>query len=331
MKILQLRQKVYRFFDKYAQPITVGSRIAFLLCILSLGYFLIIGFQLFNTVPNRNVEIDLNRICEKADSSICDIAINMNYSGKESIKDTLKSYNIVRVMHYSISEVSPIFNSEVLNRRKDDLIYLSVHDTLKSIPKIIMDSISAVYSINYKCGANVDDLFPRSSGFTKSNSAFAYTYEPSKHNGENIDEYTYIEGGGIVTFPLITGYGGWEYKFNASIDNDHPSYTHPWDLSQTNLDFKVRMDSVIDFRKLVFDLSGAIGFSDMYPIPDKTYSHYIEFTSLGKLEIIRKDGLSFHADFYNTKNMQDVRNFVLTAFMSLLIAVFCELLFKWFI
>ena len=62
----------------------------------------------------------------------------------------------------------------------------------------------------------------------------------------------------------------------------------------------------------------------MYPVPDKITAKSIEFTSQEKINKLGNIGLFFHVEFVDTRTMQDVRNFILTAIMSIVVAFFCS-------
>lgn len=83
-------------------------------------------------------------------------------------------------------------------------------------------------------------------------------------------------------------------------------------------------------ERISFDFMGVVNFSHMYPEPDKTTMTKIEFSDKDKINEIVKNGIKFHAEFPQARNIQTVRVSVLSLFLSLFFSLLGSMSFKLF-
>jgi hypothetical protein len=95
---------------------------------------------------------------------------------------------------------------------------------------------------------------------------------------------------------------------------------------------KKLLDEMIDSTsfKLSFDFIGNAVFSEMYPHPDEKDMSSITFTDTEKVKYIIHNGLLFHVELSDNKNIQTARIFFLTTILSMLIAYWLTLVAKVF-
>lgn len=81
-------------------------------------------------------------------------------------------------------------------------------------------------------------------------------------------------------------------------------------------------------KRLKFEYLDIVNFSQMYPMPDKITATSCEFTDIAKIREISMNGLTFHVDFVNNKNLLELRNLIITAILSLMIGILCNKFIK---
>lgn len=106
-----------------------------------------------------------------------------------------------------------------------------------------------------------------------------------------------------------------------------PSFTDLWDISQRSYHLQLDADPR-QIEELSFDFLGPIELFPMDPVPDEISMSGFVFTDSVKLRRIREKGLLFHARFPQMENLQDVRIFGLTTFVSLFFTLVCTILFR---
>lgn len=102
---------------------------------------------------------------------------------------------------------------------------------------------------------------------------------------------------------------------------ERPSWADRHDISRGW--YKIFLKTcTIDSLTLTIDFVGATDFYPMRIEPDEKGSNYIKFYDPQKILKIRKDGLTFYAQFKDLENMQTIRCFFVSAIISgLLIAL----------
>lgn len=278
-------------------------------------------YRIYNKIPNREMFIVLKER-GAIDSAFCNININMNYGGRTN-DDAFKGNNVIELWKNSSNNSGPLFPK----RNRDQRFSLWEKGMYQSLSNIFNDSLNNIYSmisLNFKCYSNVKDLKAHNKPpFVNPDGSMSYMLL-SRLNEDSLGKY--IAGGGYILFPNTpNGNGG--FSFNNSADNGPQKIWFPWDISQTNFKFKFN-SYPIECKKLKFEFYGPTEFSTMYPEPDKITASSIEFTDKEKMHIIMSEGLYFHADFLNYKNMLGVRNLLITSIISVAIAFLCNMIWK---
>ena len=116
----------------------------------------------------------------------------------------------------------------------------------------------------------------------------------------------------------------------CGILNEKPKTLSNWDITQANFNIEVACEN-ISCDTLSMDFIGATSFSAMNPMPDKTTYSSIEFTNPTSINEIMKNGLQFHADFIQMKELSARRSVLLSAALSLLISLLGCLLYDLFV
>ena len=116
--------------------------------------------------------------------------------------------------------------------------------------------------------------------------------------------------------------------FNTNLINGKPEMKSSWDITQANYNISFVCEN-ISCDTISIEFYGATIFSNMYPEPDKITMSGVEFTSSEKVDEIIKNGLRFHTEFLELKEMAAIRVFILTALLSLFIALIANAITKW--
>lgn len=281
--------------------------------------FCITAYYYFNRIPNRAIEVSI-RSYGDVDSSVCDIFVNMDYDGAQKV-DTTKG-NLVDVKTYLSPQASPLFPKENRDRR----FMLSEKGKYRMLSRIFKDSLNDTYamvSIDYKCYSNINHLNAKGGDVNvKDDRSLSYMYKPRKKKD---DDGTYVDGGGYCLFSMAPCSDAKIY-FSTSIDNFVQSFLYPWDISQTNIKYRMHVDAKC--KRLKFEYLDIVNFSQMYPMPDKITATSCEFTDIAKIREISMNGLTFHVDFVNNKNLLELRNLIITAILSLMIGILCNKFIK---
>ena len=75
----------------------------------------------------------------------------------------------------------------------------------------------------------------------------------------------------------------------------------------------------VHLNSLAVNFGGPTEFLSIYPVPDMEGSHFIVYTDEDKLCYIRDNGLDVAAKFPNAENLQNMKIFVLTSILTVLI------------
>ena len=283
-------------------------------------YLIIIIFEAINEVPNRKIYLELYKNGD-TDGATCNIDIHTNYDSN-SYSDTIDewTYNVITINHLRHHKSRRLFDKKRF-MLYEPLFNENLNAVRKRFPQF-EQSVHTVYSLIYQCGSHrwspgynishPDESLP--------SNALIKSYMTKPEIIEDKFEKA-IKGGGKIFFSDIDGSG--YFKFRASTDNKPPRFWNFWDVSQSNYDFKISLYG-INCNRIAMNFHSPTQFGRLDPQPDTLTSDRIIYVSEDKIIRIEKDGLQFHADFYNTKNMQDVRNFLLTAIMSIVVAFFCS-------
>lgn len=276
-------------------------------------------FNAFNAIPARDIYINLRNVGD-IDSARCNILINMDYGGKAD-EDPSYRMNIIEIQSFSSKNAKSLFNKN----NRDQRFSMRKKYSYRVLSRLFQDSlnnISSMYSLEYKCYSNIGKIISSKDSVLKnqdgSMSSIRQPYLLKEKAG------TCVAGGGHVLFPNVPE-GRGLFTFGTSVDNGKQKLCYLWDITQLNLNFKLNCSYKLNC-KLAFEFYGPVDFSAMYPTPDKKTVSGIEFTNPDKINIIRTNGLSYHVDFLNNRNLQEVRNLVITAIMSMVIALICNII-----
>ncbi len=106
-----------------------------------------------------------------------------------------------------------------------------------------------------------------------------------------------------------------------------PSLWTMWDISQKT--YRLRLDTdAKSIPRISFDFFGPAEFLPMDPEPDVVTMSGFLFTDSLKVAQIRRDGLTFHAKFAQTENLQNLRGFALTTLITLFFTLAGTLIFR---
>ena len=109
-------------------------------------------------------------------------------------------------------------------------------------------------------------------------------------------------------------------KTKRSLSTDRPGWFDRHDISQGWYHISLK-SSTIDSVRLTINFIGATSFYPMKIEPDEMGSNFISFSDPKKLLQIRKEGLSFYAQFKELENKQSIRCVAVTTFISGLLIV----------
>ena len=102
----------------------------------------------------------------------------------------------------------------------------------------------------------------------------------------------------------------------------------PYDVTQESLVYHIDSDAQLDTLKI--SMCRPTEFSQMIPQPDCIAMDAIIFTDSAKLSTIQSDGLQFHVKLPTLQNLQNMRSYLITTFISLFFTLLMTLLYKIF-
>lgn len=278
-------------------------------------------YRIFNKIPNREVFFVLSEY-GSINTAFCKIDINMDYGGQTN--DDADIMTQIEIWEKSSLGTEPLFPK----KNRDHIFDFGNKGTYLVLSRLFNDSLNNIYSmisLKFMYYSNVKDLKASNTPpCVSSDGSMSYMSLPTlRGDGKK----HYIGSEGYILFTNIP-HGQGTFSFSNAVDNGLQKFWLPWDISQTNFKFKFN-SCLIECKKLKFEFYGPTEFSTMYPEPDKITASSIEFTDTEKMHIIMADGLYFHADFLNCKNLLDVRNLLITSIMSIAIAFLCNIIWKY--
>lgn len=283
-------------------------------------------FEIMNKVPNRRIEMEIDKEGD-SESSLCRVVINANFEKKISKKELFNSRsnmneicNVIYINHHNASNGIPLYK-----RERNGLLligypnHIENYEILRKKFPSQYKSLYTAYSVRYKVGTKDESIKPEEEKVDSTNGTYNYISESYCRED---DEGLFVDGIHMVAFKNCSGVD--TLYFANQNNNTKQNFLSPWDVSQSN--YKIKINTTrIHCEKLIIDFHQPVNFSVMYPVPDKITARSIEFTSPQKInELGDNGGLFFHIEFIETKTMQDVRNFILTAIMSIVVAFFCS-------
>lgn len=294
------------------------------LLLVFLFFFLWLCFQVYpkwNEIPNQIIKANLIAFGDVSDSSCCNFEININAGSFYNVRKDKDSTNRMIIWHRSIKPVH--YNSDV------NLLQILKDDSTKHRDKLL--DKRTFYVLDYYCSTTINARHSHSDSHHQYNSlSFSYIDKPRPSN--DFERISY-KGSGFVAFAKspykeleLCGKG--ELTFNTNLINGKPEMKSSWDITQANYNISFVCEN-ISCDTISIEFYGATIFSNMYPEPDKITMSGVEFTSSEKVDEIIKNGLRFHTEFLELKEMAAIRVFILTALLSLFIALIANAITKW--
>ena len=296
--------KAYRRTKKITCLLLLIGAIIYCFCI----------FSRWNEIPNHSIQAKLLALGE-SDKRYCTFRIKINAGGTHSIKNDSIFQNSIMIYDSTIN--SRDFKQYEVIANKYKTAYQSHKDCILQKNRFyILDYLSTT-TINV-C-RNKSDSCSKYDGY-----AFGYIDAPKWNKKGRQSIYN---GSGFLAFPKEKGKGGGELAFSTNLTNEVPKMTSPWDITQSNYEVKINCHNIC-CDTISIEFFGAVNFSNMYPTPQKTTMSGVEFTDSVDIQKIMRNGLRFHAEFIELKEMSAMRTFILTAIMSLLISLFANIIYQ---
>lgn len=288
-----------------------------------LFFFVLICFQLYpkwNEIPNQTIKANLIAFGDVSDSSCCKFIININAGSYYNNRKDKESTNRMIVWHRFKNPVR--YNSDI------NLLRILKDDSTKLRDKL--SDMRSFYVLNYYSSTTINARHLYSNSQHQYDSlCFSYIDKPLPCIESGSISYS---GSGFVAFTKsaykeqeLRGKG--DLSFNTNLINSKPEMKSLWDITQANYNILIACEN-ISCDTISIDFYGATLFSNMHPEPDKISMSGIEFTKPDKIQEIQKNGLQFHSEFLELKGMAAMRVFILTALLSLLIALIANAITK---
>ena len=256
-----------------------------------------------------------------SDSSSCHFRIRINAGRKQNEISPERYGNLLYINHSTANS----------NKGQFDDTFYDKFNTIAGKYREELGKMQSFYVLDYSCSTTIDirDNHSEASVPKVDYLQFCYTDAPV---WEVKADKSFFSGSGFVAFsnytpsPNYVATGKGELEFNTNVINLTPNFKSPWDITQSTYEIysscrNIRCDTVsIEFY-------GATLFSDMYPKPDKITMSSINFTSPDKIQEIMNNGLKFHAEFIELKELSAMRLFILTAIMSAMVAFIVNIIY----
>lgn len=270
----------------------------------------------WSRIPEHKIVAHLTAEGLLSNKSRCNFSIIINAGTPQQIEDSLNKANIIRLI--DDSSKTDYVNPNWINSGKCKYLY-------RLYPEHFQDKCT-FYLLDYQCHTNINSIPYNDDKYAgqmiPKNHTVSYIEYPALTNDST---GTHAIGSGILAFDEYAGSG--EMKFFTNLLNLSPSTKSLWDITQANYDIKFECTNII-CDTISIEFVGATYFSDMYPSPDKITISSIEFTDLNSIKEIQKNGIRFHTEFIQMKEMSSRRNFVLTAVLSLFISFIASVIYK---
>ena len=273
-------------------------------------------YQAWNIIPSHQIEAHLSAEGLISDKSFCNLKINIDAGGFYLLNDSFERSNIIELFN----------SSQYTDSIKIDKLYNGKCSYIYRIPKYkkALENKCTFYFLDFKTHTNISSKYKNRDylGICDYNK-FTFNYmEDSKLRCDSLG--THSGGIGFLAYDRWDG-DGW-FLFNTNLLNSSPSFNSPWDITQANyfIDFKcsnIRCDTI------TIEFIGATTFSAMYPNPNRITVSSIQFTDSNSINEIMKNGLRFHTEFVQMKELSSRRTFVLSAVFSLLVSLFASIVF----
>ena len=270
-------------------------------------------FGKWSEIPTHSIKANLYVLGE-SENRHCTYRMRINAGGSNPIINDSNFQNSIIIYDSTI---------DVKDFKQYKIIENKFKDTYRTYKDNILNK-NRFYILDYSLSTTINVVTNKSdSRFKHNNYTFCYIDTPrwEKKCGKS-----FISGSGFLALPKIGGKGGGNLNFSTNLTNEAPKMTSLWDITQGNYDIQIKCQD-IRCDTISIEFYGAANFSNMYPRPQKTTMSGIEFTDSADIHKILKDGLRFHADFIELKEMSAKRTFILTAILSLFISIFANVIF----
>ena len=277
-------------------------------------------FSKWSEIPNQTIKANLIAFDDISDSSCCNFEIYINAGSSHDVRKDKNSTNRMIVWHRSKNSVR--YNSDI------NLLQILKDDSTKYRDKL--SNMHSFYVLDYHCSTTINAKSLYSDSHHQYDSlCFSYIDNPQPYSDSEGISYS---GSGFVAFIKSSSKdeelcGKGELSFNTNLINNKPEMKSFWDITQANYNISITCEN-ISCDTITIEFYGATLFSNIYPEPDKTTMSGIEFTSPDKIKEIIDNGLLFHVEFIELREMSAKRTFILTAIMSLLISIIANIIFQ---
>ena len=281
------------------------------------GIWCITKYETWNMIPSHQIEALLSAEGLISDKSYCNLKIKIDAGGFYLVDDSLEKYNTIE-----IHNVNDYTDSIKLNK-----LYTGKCGYLYKQPKYKkeLDNKSTFYILDFNTHTNIKSHFDDREhiGICNYNEMTLDYIEQPQLKTDSLGTHTV--GSGILAYSQCDG--GGTMQFNTNLGNSSPSFNSSWDITQANyyIDFKC---SNIKCDTISIEFIGATEFSAMFPTPNKVTVSSIEFTDSASVNELLRNGLRFHAQFVQMKELSSRRTFLLSTVFSLLISLVASIVYK---
>ena len=279
---------------------------------------LMVLFILTNKVHEERIEFTFNQIYGTSQDSL-KLDLKFNRGIFENANDDV--YNTLFLDSYPLVDSTQIIDFKLFNETE-----------LKHFETICKDENVSIQDIHRIYETSLANTIPWYIRFTRISSVNRTKYYQNQFISLPISKSIYKkEGYRYNKFShkaiFLSSNVPYMYKnMNARIAK-YRSFFSPYDISQECIFLNI--DSNIDYIKLGISCYGPVEFSAMIPSPDSIYMDRIVFEDQDKISKIKSSGLKFHTKYVQLDNLQNMRSFMITTFLSLFITLFCTLSFKY--
>lgn len=278
----------------------------------------IILFILTNKVHEERVEFALNHIYGTSrDSLILDLKFNRGIF--ENANDDV--YNTMYLNSYTLADSSKTIDFKLFEETE-----LKHFETICKDENVLIQDIQGIYETSL---ANTIPWYIRFPHVSRK--ANRPKYYQNQFISLPISKSIYKKGGYRYNkfchkTVWLTSDIQYKYRNRTARIAKYRSFFSPYDISQECI--YLNLDSNVNYIELGINCYGPVEFSAMTPSPDSIYMDRIVFKDQNKISKIKSSGLRFHTKYVQLENLQSMRAFMITTFLSLFITLFCTLSFK---
>lgn len=311
------RNKITSVLSKtYTQRVL---RIGYLLVPIIIIFGCIYYYRSWEHIPERNITTEITALGNCSDSSYCNFRINIDAVGRYKNNNDNAWNNCVEIGNHTV---------EARNIGIPDSFSYALNPIFQANEEC-MRKMKSFYVLRYECGTTMPASLPRKPKvenlkYHYNNFTFCYASSP-QWKEYDIEKVAY--GYGLIAFEDVCGMG--YFKFGSNLFNKTPQMTSNWDITQSNVFLKFKSNN-IRCDTISVEFFGASHFSEMYPHPDYTNMSRIEFSDSTKIKEIISNGLKFHVEFVQLKEMAATRTIILTSILSLALSLVGSIIYKHF-